>query len=114
MKYASVLSIFVMLAFAQPAHAQQSRGPQGLSLAQAERSAAELHRGMSSDDVRKLLGKPKRTGLKDDGVRSATSQGALRWTYVWNGTTGPGTLLVDFDSDSPEQWRVHGWEWTTY
>jgi len=102
------------LAFALPASAQQARGDVVLSLAQAERSATDLRRGMSADDVRKLLGKPKRTGLKDDGIPSATSQGALQWTYVWSGAGGPNTLHVDFASESPEQWRVRSWEWAAY
>ena len=69
---------------------------------------------MTTDDVRELLGKPTRTGLSEDGGRNAASQGALRWTYVWNDTSGPGTLHVDFVSDLPEQWHVHGWEWSSY
>jgi len=102
------------LGYAQPAPAQQARGDVVLSLAQAERSAADLRRGMSAEDVRRLLGKPKRTGLKDDGVPSAASLGALQWTYVWNGSSGPSTLHVEFVSDSPEQWHVRAWEWAAY
>ena len=110
--YAEAFCVVAALACAQPALGQP-RGDPLLSLAQAERSAADLHRGMSADEVRKLLGKPKRTGLKDDGARAA-SRGALQWTYVWSGTSGPSTLHVDFVSDAPEDWRVHGWEWSTY
>ena len=100
-------------AFAQPASSQRRAQPV-LSLAQAEHSAADLHRGMTPDEVRGLLGKPKRTGLKEDRGGSGGSQGALRWTYVWNGSNGPGTLNVDFVADSPEKWRVQGWEWSSY
>jgi hypothetical protein len=102
------------LGLAQPVPAQQGRGDPVLSLAQAERSAADLRRGMSVDDVRGLLGKPKRTGLKGDGLPSGASQGALQWTYVWSDMHGANTLHVDFVSDQPEQWRVHGWEWAAY
>ncbi|HET9651530.1 MAG TPA: hypothetical protein VFP36_05040 [Usitatibacter sp.] len=108
------LCLVALTAYAQPASSQQRHAQPVLSLAQAERSAAQLHRGMTSDDVRGLLGKPKRTGLREDGVRNAASQGALRWTYVWNDTSGPATLHVDFVSDLPEQWHVHGWEWSSY
>jgi hypothetical protein len=113
-KFAVALCALGALAIAPVAAAQQARAETSLTLAQAERNAAELQRGMSSEEVRKLLGKPKRTGLKDDGAPSATSRGALRWTYVWNGGSGPGTLNVDFVSDAPEQWHVRGWEWSNY
>jgi hypothetical protein len=112
-KLAAALCVLGAIAANPAMPAQQARSGTPLSLAQAERNAADLHRGMSPEDVRKLLGKPKRTGLKDDGA-SATSQGALRWTYVWSGGSGPGTLSVDFVADSPEQWQVRGWEWSSY
>ena len=114
MKRAGALLLLGALALAQAAPAQQARSDVVLSLPQAERSASDLRRGMSADDVRKLLGKPKRTGLKDDASSSAASQGALQWTYVWNGAGGPSTLHIDFVSDSPEQWHVRGWEWVAY
>ena len=113
LRYVRALCILAALAWAQPAPAQPRSGEAGLSLPQAERSATDLHRGMSVDEVRKLLGKPKRTGLKDDGA-TAASRGALRWTYIWAGTFGPSTLHVDFVSDTPEDWRVRGWEWAAY
>ena len=113
MRRAAALFLLAALALAQGASAQQARSDVVLSLPQAERSAVELRRGMSADDVRKLLGKPKRTGLKD-GLSSAASQGALQWIYVWNGAGGPSTLHIDFVSDSPEQWHVRGWEWAAY
>jgi hypothetical protein len=114
MTYAAALCVLGALAAAPAESAQQARADTSLTLAQAERNAADLHRGMSPEDVRKLLGKPKRTGLKEDGAPAANSQGALRWTYVWNGGNGPGTLSIDFVADSPEQWQVRGWEWSTY
>lgn len=84
------------------------------SLVQAERLSAELKQGMSSDDVRKLLGPPRRTALRSDGSSlSETTNSRLQWTYVWNGTSGPGTLRVDFRSKS-EAWSVTSWEWTTF
>ena len=113
-RFAAALCVLAALAAVPAAPAQQARSGTPLTLAQAERNAADLHRGMSPEEVRKLLGTPKRTGLKDDGAASATSQGALRWTYVWNGGSGPGTLNVDFASGTPEQWQVHGWEWSSY
>ena len=72
--YAEAFCVVAALACAQPALGQP-RGDPLLSLAQAERSAADLHRGMSADEVRKLLGKPKRTGLKDDGASAASRGG---------------------------------------
>jgi hypothetical protein len=113
-KFAGAVAVLAALAAGPAQPAQQARAEMPLTLAQAERNAADLHRGMSPEDVRKLLGKPRRTGLKDDGVSGATSQGALRWTYVWTGGSGPGTLNVDFVADAPEQWQVRGWEWSSY
>ena len=85
-----------------------------LTLAQAERNAGELKRGMSAEEVRTLLGKPKRTALTDVGGTSSATRGALQWTYVWTAGSGPSTLHVDFSSEQPEQWQVRGWEWTAY
>lgn len=113
MRRAYGLLLLAALTLSQAVPAQQVRDVV-LSLPQAEKNAADLRRGMSPEDVRRLLGKPKRTGLKDDGTSGATAQGALQWTYVWSGTNGPSTLHIDFLSDSPDQWHVRGWEWAVY
>lgn len=105
------------LAWMPPASAQTPRaGPQA-SLAQAERSAVDLKQGMTLEQVEKLLGKPKRTALKNTGSSAAgssagePSQGTLQWTYVW---APERTLHVVFAAKTPEQWYVTGWDWSTY
>jgi len=98
------------LAWMPPAGAQAS-------LAQAERNAVDLKQGMTLEQVEKLLGKPKRTALKNTGSSAAgssagePSQGTLQWTYVW---APERTLHVVFAAKTPEQWYVTGWDWSTY
>jgi hypothetical protein len=55
------------LAWIAPAGAQPSRPGANPSLAQAERNAVELKQGMTLEEVQKLLGKPKRTALRNTG-----------------------------------------------
>lgn len=88
-----------------------------ISYAQAERRAIELKQGMTPDDVRKLLGKPKRTALKTSGYGGTadSSQGVLQWTYNWSSPSqSERSLQVTFVSKSPEQWLVNGWDWSSY
>ena len=103
------------LAWIGPAGAQTVKPAAGQTLAQGERMAVDLKQGMTSDDVQKLLGKPRRTTLKNTGG-SATpaSQGTLQWTYSWAGSSSPASLSIDFVSKAPEQWYVSSWEWATY
>lgn len=105
------------LAWSPPAVAQSSRPAAALSAAQAERKSVELKQGMSLEDVEGLLGKPRRTALKNGG----SAGGNLQWTYAWPGaTSSQGTLNVVFGAKTPdgaktpEQWSVSGWEWSTY
>ena len=68
---------------------------------------------MSSDEVRKLLGAPRRTSLRTDGnSTNDVTRGTLHWTYVWAGAAGPGTLLIEFGPRVPENWIVTRWQWT--
>lgn len=105
------------LAWMPPASAQAPRAGAQASLAQAERSAVDLKQGMTLEQVEKLLGKPKRTALKNTGSSAAgssagePSQGTLQWTYVW---APERTLHVVFAAKTPEQWYVTGWDWSTY
>lgn len=99
------------------AAAQAPRAGTYPSLVQAERNAVELKQGMKLGEVEKLLGKPKRTALKNTGG-SATgssagepSQGTLQWTYVW---AQERTLHVVFAAKTPEQWYVNSWDWSSY
>lgn len=88
-----------------------------MTYAQAERRSIELRQGMTLDDVRKLLGKPKRTALKTAGYggTAESSQGTLQWTYNWSSPSqSERTLQVTFLSKSPEQWLVSGWDWSSY
>jgi len=93
--------------------AEPFRAPENLNLADAERRAADLRQGMSIDDVQGLLGKPRRTQLKNNGG-SASPQGTLQWTYNWVGSSPPGSLRVDFVSKTVNGWYVNSWEWSNY
>ena len=92
------------LAWMPPAGAQAS-------LAQAERNAVDLKQGMTLEEVQKLLGKPKRTALKNTSNAVEAWQGTLQWTYVWSPDR---TLQVVFAAKTPEQWFVNSWDWSTY
>lgn len=111
--FAALLPTFAWIA---PAGAQSSRSPAGVGIVQAERNSVELKQGMSLAEVQTLLGKPRRTALKDMGGSASTpSQGNLRWTYVWsNASLSDKILNVEFVAKTPADWYVNGWEWTTY
>ena len=95
--------------------AQSSRSAAGVTFAQAERNSIELKQGMSVDEVERLLGKPRRTTLKNNGSSTnASSPGVLQWTYSWTGASSPATLQVEFAAKSPESWSVNSWEWMRY
>jgi hypothetical protein len=86
-----------------------------LSLSEAEHISGDLRQGMTADEVQKLLGRPRRTALKNDGApSSASSKGTLQWTYTWANASGPGSLRVEFASKSPDEWTVNSWEWVGY
>lgn len=105
----------LLLDLSAPASAQTPRSVAGLSAAQAERKSVELRQGMSSEEVEKLLGKPRRTALKNGASTSAPGQGTLQWTYSWPGTySAQGSLNVSFGAATQDQWRVNSWEWSTY
>jgi hypothetical protein len=98
------------------AQAEPSRAVETLSYAQVERNAVALKQGMSAPDVQKLLGKPRRTGLKSNGG-AANLPGSLQWTYSWTGngsSSATGALRVEFSARAPEDWYVTSWEWATY
>jgi outer membrane protein assembly factor BamE (lipoprotein component of BamABCDE complex) len=101
------------LAWIAPALAEPARPAAKSGFAQTERNAVDLKQGMSSDEVQKLLGKPRRTALKSNGSADAASQGTLQWTYAWTDSS-QGTLRVEFAAKAPAEWRVTGWEWATY
>ena len=113
---ASVLAaaLIASAAWLEPAIAQAPRPAAPRTLAQAERSAIELKQGMSVDEVQRLLGTPRRTGLKSsDGFASGPAHGTLHWTYAWPGPSQP-SLSVVFTATSPEKWYVNSWEWSSY
>ena len=110
-------SLPLSLNLSAPASAQTPRPVAGFSAAQAERKSVELRQGMSSEEVERLLGKPRRTALKNGASASAPGQGTLQWTYSWPGTgtySTQGNLNVLFGATTPEQWRVNSWEWSGY
>lgn len=95
-----------------PALAQAAR-PSTLSIAQAERNTVELKHGMTPEEVRELLGKPRRTALR----ASSPGQGTLQWIYVWNAgaaSSSERSLSIDFAAKGTEQWTVNSWDWSTY
>jgi len=104
-----------LLAAAATVPPAPSRPVSELALAQAERVAVDLRQGMSAEDVRALLGKPRRTALRNGGLSTRTSdQGTLQWTYVWGGPAGQGSLHIEFAAKTPEAWTVASWEWSAY
>jgi hypothetical protein len=85
------------------------------SRAQAERNAVDLKQGMTPDEVRELLGKPRRTALRGSG---GSGSGSLQWTYVWSGpassSSSERSLNIDFAAKAADQWSVNGWGWSNY
>jgi hypothetical protein len=103
------------LTWSPPAAADDSRAAAALSAAQAERKSVNLRQGMSAEEVEKLLGKPRRTALKNGSAASTPAQGTLQWTYSWPGASfSQGSLNVVFSAKAPEQWYVNSWEWSSY
>jgi hypothetical protein len=106
------------LAWISPAGAQPTDPAAKLSLAQAERMATDLKQGMSVEQVQILLGKPRRTALRNNAFSTnAPWQGTLQWTYTWTGagsTSSESSLHVVFAAKTPEQWYVNSWEWASY
>ena len=104
------------LAWISPAGAQPVRPTANLSLAQAERNAADLKQGMSLDEVQRLLGKPRRTAFRSNGSSTNVPvNGTLHWTYTWTGSSSsPGTLHVEFAAKKPDAWYVNSWDWAAY
>jgi len=99
-----------------PAGAQSSRPAATTSLAQAERNSVDLKQGMTLEEVQTLLGKPKRTALRNSGnTPSQPWAGTLQWTYSWSGASSSSrNLQVVFAAKAPEQWYVNSWDWTDY
>ena len=93
----------------------QSRSAPAASLVRAERAAVDLKQGMSLDEVRQLLGKPRRTALKGAGTPGL---GTLNWTYTWSGgdagMASERSLVIEFAAKAPEEWTVSGWGWSIY
>jgi hypothetical protein len=95
--------------------AQSPRSTAAVTFAQAERNSVDLKQGMSVDEVERLLGKPRRTTLKNNvNSMNTSSPGILQWTYSWTGGSSPATLQVEFAAKSPESWYVNSWEWMRY
>jgi len=94
--------------------AAQARSATAGSLASAERAAVDLKQGMTLDEVRQLLGKPRRTALKGNGTPGL---GSLNWTYTWGGdaaSSSERSLVIEFAAKTAEQWYVSGWGWSIY
>jgi predicted phage gp36 major capsid-like protein len=105
-------ALWASLAWIAPAGAQPTRPGVNASFAQAERNSVELKQGMTLEEVQKLLGKPKRTALRNTGSSAGEPwQGALQWTYAWSPER---TLQVVFAAKTPEQWYVNSWDWSNY
>lgn len=94
------------------AQAQALAADEGMSLHRAEQLAADLHQGMTLDEVQALLGKPQQTALlAGEAAPTSSSKGTMQWTYVWTGPTTRGRLRVDFTAQSVEAYRVTAWQW---
>jgi hypothetical protein len=107
------IATLLPLAWIAPAAAEPSRSPSNMSLAQVERMAVDLKQGMSLDEVQRMLGKPRRTALRNDGASQGASPGTLQWTYTW-GSVSQASLQVEFSAKTAEQWTVNSWQWATY
>jgi len=74
-----LVALLPSFAWLPPAGAQSSRPGANPILAQAERNAVELKQGMTLEEVQKLLGKPKRTALRNTGSSAGEPwQGTLQ------------------------------------
>ena len=108
-----LLAVLIAIAGLPSRALGQAARPAGASRAVAERAAVDLRQGMTTDEVRELLGKPWRTALTGD-----SSAGTLRWTYTWAGAPSSSSsermLNVDFTAKKAEQWSVSGWNWSSY
>jgi hypothetical protein len=113
--FAVVAALLATVGWISPAGAQNTRAPSA-ALVQGERNAVDLKQGMALADVQRLLGKPRRTALKDTGGSASTpSLGNLRWTYVWPaGSSSDNILHVEFVAKAPAEWYVNSWEWSNY
>ena len=113
--FALAAIFWISLADLPLASAQATRAAPDLTLTQAERSAIELKQGMSADEVRALLGKPRRTELRSQGSSSnTTNQGILQWTYTWTGSHSPASLHIQFSAGMRDAWSVNAWNWTAF
>ena len=115
-RFVLLAALFAGLGCTLPAYAETPRASAAPGFAQAERNAVELKQGMSLAEVQRLLGKPRRTALKDSAGYSATaSQANLRWTYVWSTASSSDHVLnVDFVAKTPAEWSVNSWDWGNY
>jgi len=111
-----IVTLSLVVTGVSPVLAQSSRSAAaGVTAAQAERNSVDLKQGMSVEEVERLLGKPKRTALKNNGnSMNPPSPGTLQWTYNWSGSPSAGTLQVEFAAKTPESWYVNSWEWMRY
>ena len=112
MHWLLLVALLTPLAAVAPASAQAPRN----AIGQSERNAVDLKQGMSLAEVQTLLGKPRRTALRDSsGSSSAPSNGSLKWTYVWPGPTSSDKVLnVEFVAKQPAEWYVNSWDWSNY
>lgn len=107
--------LFLVLCILPATALGQAPPPVTPSFARAERNAVELKQGMTQQQVRELLGTPRRTAMKSSGPADASSQ--LQWIYVWPATPASASersLSIEFAAKSAEQWTVNSWGWSIY
>jgi len=104
------------LATMAPAMAARLDGRPSMTLVQAERQSIELKQGMNSEEVERLLGKPKRTALKQgSSLQADAPQGSLEWSYLWADTSQrDSTLKVVFSRKPSGPWLVESWSWNAF
>ena len=112
MHWLLLAALLTPIVAAAPASAQAPRS----AIGQSERNAVDLRQGMSLAEVQTLLGKPRRTALRDSsGSPSAPSNASLKWTYVWAGASSSDKVLnVEFVAKQPAEWYVSSWDWSNY
>lgn len=111
-----LLALPVIVAWLPPLGAQTPAPRARAAYVEVERKAVGLRQGMTLDEVQTLLGKPRRTALRETSRAPGQPwQGTLLWTYAWAVDPHAGSdpnLRIEFAANTPNQWYVNSWEWS--
>lgn len=119
MKLATLLPLLALpaiVAWLPPLAAQVPSARARAPYFDVERKAVGLRQGMTLDEVQTLLGKPRRTALRETSRAAGQPwQGTLLWTYAWAADSHAASepnLRIEFAANTPNQWYVNAWEWS--